>query len=690
MTRLLFLGIFLCNVFWWQNPWIGAVLLVSFFLSAGTSIGRFMEKNEQGILYVWFGIFILLSIVSIIGSLAYYLFSILAELSIVLVFLTIAWQLAHKKEHPSFFSRFHDLWHESKHSVPRAVWIATSLALFFLVQVILILNSHPITDAVRSLFERTDVSVLIAIGLSIILTFTLLFRGHERAISLPLFSLLLFTALSIALFSFPIGYGFDSFIHQATERYLAAHGTIDPKPFYYIGQYALVLFVHHGFFIPLDLVDRFLLPVLAALLLPIAWYAAAAHVTSSKTVASATLMGIFLLPLSSFIVTTPQGLANLWILLLILASVPRLLERENAPKWIGLLLAVIATFLIHPLAGIPALFFLSLLFLHSQKHRMVFWIAFVCASFAIPFSFVMFSLLKHQPLQIDFSALNPTTLVSHMHLGLFFENRFSPLLDFVYLYSYNSFIVFLVIALTGFFLYRKNFSDRIRVAGFMVIALAVNGLLVSHVIRFPFLIPSEQENYGARLVPLILFFLVPFVLFALGHLFLNLQRRPIALKAGVLMLLSTLAIANVYLTYPRRDAYETSHGFNVSQSDLEAVQMIDEWAKGEPYLVLANQSVSAAAMKKFGFRYYDDLFFYPIPTGGKLYALFLRMNDRPARETAREALDLVPMHGDVQTLFYAVNTYWFESSRIIETAKTTANEWKNVRDGTIYLFRYDF
>jgi hypothetical protein len=48
------------------------------------------------------------------------------------------------------------------------------------------------------------------------------------------------------------------------------------------------------------------------------------------------------------------------------------------------------------------------------------------------------------------------------------------------------------------------------------------------------------------------------------------------------------------------------------------------------------------------------------------------------------------MHGDIDTLFYFVNSYWWDSPRIIETAKTTADDWRSINNGAVYVFKYRF
>jgi hypothetical protein len=607
----------------------------------------------------------------------------------------ILW-LSKRFEVHGLFHHVHDLWHEHNHRVKPTIFTVAAGALLLLGIYFLTLLQHPVTDAVRSVWERLPDGVFVTFTLAAALIVGLLWRGKERALSLLLTSALVFAFISVVAIVFPIGFGFDSFIHKATEAHLAEYGTITPKPFYYIGQYALVLFAHHGFSLPIDLIDTFLVPVLVALLLPMAWYFAAAHIAQKRSVAMLTLSGLFLLPLSQFIVTTPQALANLWTLLLVLASVPFLLEKEH-PGLRVLGLCAASTILIHPIAGIPALLFYMLLLTEPtrtnirvpiiQKGIRGILVLFTCI--VLPLSFVVNGMISGHALGINWGALNPLTWIGQLNLSVFFENRFNPLLDFVYLYGLNATLIVLVVAGFAWLEYRKDLSTRFRSILIMAVALAVNYLIMSTLLEFTFLIDYERSNYAARLIPLITFFLAPFVILGLSHLFVNVREQPLIMRASVFVLLVAFIGSGFYMAYPRRDAYETNRGFNVSQADIDTVYLIEQLAEDEPYLVLANQSVSAAAIQELGFRYYGDLFFYPIPTGGPLYEYFLEMNDLPTKELALDSLSLVPQHGDVLQVYYVVNNYWWEAPRIIETAKTTADDWRSVGGGQVHLFRYD-
>lgn len=693
---LLFLALFLLNVYVFASPIIGAILCFTYLSVYGWNMGGVVAGQEKGPIRWWIGSLVLVASLMLILTASYYLFAIPKEFIVLLILLTppLIGILSHRHTGRSLLEHIHVAWKERKHRIPGSVFLTTAFILFLGSVFIHFIQTRATTDPVRSLWERVDPSLILVFGLMLVLLFGLLARGRERALSLPLVSFILFLFLSLALFIFPLGYGFDSFIHRATEEYLAQYGTISPKPFYYIGQYALVLFLHHGFLLPVQIADVWLVPFLTALWLPLAWYSAAVHITGKNRLSMLTLSGLFLIPLSSFIVTTPQSLSNVFTLLLVLASVPYLFESERPRMWLCGLLAL-AALAVHPIAGLPAVLFFALLCADPSRAPTslqklatgIFFSIIAIASVILPASFLLNAAISKQALAFNLDALNPWKLVQGLRLDVFFENQFNPMLDFAYVTGKNLFLLLIIVSACAWWGYRRELSKRTHALLWMALALAINYLIMKSALDFTFLINYERLNYAERLLPLIAFFLVPFFILGLSHLFANLRSRPLILRAASLVLLSGFALSALYLTYPRRDAYETSRAFNTSASDIAAVHLMESWASETPYLVLANQSVSAAAISEIGFRYYGSLFFYPIPTGDVLYQKFLDMNDAPSRETARAALKLVPMHGDVMTLFFVVNDYWWDSARIVETAKTTADDWRAV-DG-VHIFRYD-
>jgi len=708
ILAVIFLGVWIGNVFLWQNAIIGVTLLAFALLIFGSLVGAHVNPEERPAIRTGTGIWMLLSAVMLIGCAAYY-FARIAPIvihAVILLIPPIALWLAHRKHARGWFDRPHNKTEEHHHRVAPAVWVSASVVLLCVAVVLQLLQHSQTVEALRTPWDAVSGSIFLAMFAALALLFALLQHGRERAISFPLVSAALFAFLSVATLVFPLGYGFDPFIHRATESHLAFEGTITPKPFYYIGQYVLVLFLHHGFAIPVDLADAWLVPILAAVLLPIAWYTAAAHLVPNRRAAAATLAGLFLLPLASFITTTPQGLANLWTVLLILGAVPFLARVERPRVW-PLALPALAGLSVHPIAGIPAVLFLALLASEPRRANArlkpyasaLYWTIAALGCVVLPVSFLANALLSGMNLSLDLSTLSPSSIFSALHLDLFFENRFNPLLDFVYLFGFNAVAFVIAISAYGWWSARKTVSPALRAYVLLAVMLTVNFILLSTAITFSFLIDYERQDYAGRLIPLAIFFLIPLFILGLGRAAQRLHAAPVVLRVSAVVLLAALATSAFYLTYPRRDSYETSHGFNVSQADINSVHAIETDAAGASHIVLANQSVSAAAIHEIGFtHYFGAFFFYPIPTGGELYDLFLSMNVAPARQTTIDAATLMndacavdPACDEkpVEIVYYVVNDYWWQADRLVETGKQTADRWFAIDDGKVYVFRYD-
>ena len=143
-----------------------------------------------------------------------------------------------------------------------------------------------------------------------------------------------------------------------------------------------------------------------------------------------------------------------------------------------------------------------------------------------------------------------------------------------------------------------------------------------------------------------------------------------------------------FISFPRFDAYERVRSFTTSLHDINAVRRVHELAEGKDYIVLANQSVSAAAILELGFyKYYNGNFFYAIPTGGPLYQEYLSMvYNEPLRMYAKNAAKLT----GVSNVYFILNDYWFEAELIKKAAKPLADGFEDIDNGKISIFSYNF
>jgi hypothetical protein len=246
-----------------------------------------------------------------------------------------------------------------------------------------------------------------------------------------------------------------------------------------------------------------------------------------------------------------------------------------------------------------------------------------------------------------------------------------------------------IMFLASIFAIWKNRDDRresiILFSSATLVVIA--GLVLQAAGEFPFLIDYERGNYADRLFVIAsLILLIP----ALGGLSRALARIPRLGLAPALLLLALIPAgisANAYTSLPRHDAANVSRGWSVGRADIEAARWIDRDATGSPYTVLANQSVSAAAVQELGFkRYAGEVFFYPIPTGGPLYQKFLDIMDinsniDPVREAARL--------GQTKLVYVVLNDYWWDASKVAEHLSAMADRQESFRDNRVRVYRFE-
>jgi hypothetical protein len=629
---------------------LGLGCLVAFLFS----ITKLQPKQPA-----WMSLLTALCSISILGSILYYAgpvttLGLLVVCTITLVIVTIATPATSTNQ-------------EATHARP--YWGALLAVLIFLSAWWIHLLSNTTTSAVRTPWHLADPRALILIGLATFIIITYLTNQHARYKTLTT-QVLFASVLCVTAVLYPLGYGFDPFIHQATLAHILEFGTITPKPLYYIGQYAIELTASNLFTLPLLTVDRFLVILLTTIFIP------TAAVFSTPSHRGAALTASLLLPLSAFINTTPQALSFLFTTILVLVSLPVLRSEKPTPFWLLALLAT-AALITHPLAGIPAVLYVVTLFLtHRFASPLLTGLSVILSAFAIPVVFLLQAALSGLPISIGL----------HLHelpWSLFLANHYEPWLDLLYLGIHN-FGWLLLLFVVGSLCFVKNQLHATRLPLYFSAAWFVSYLLLRYTLQFDFLIEYERTNYANRLLTLAHLFLLPQLIIGFSWLFSTFHAKPLRRTAWS-VLLTLLITANVYGAYPRHDNYARSAGFNVSQTDINTVYAIDDYAGDDPFVVLANQAVSAAALQAFGFKQYfeGDIFYYPIPTGGTLYQHYLSMADKkPTKETVTAVMDLT----HAETVFFVLNDYWWNSAYIAEEAKAIADDWFYIDDTAIFVF----
>ena len=690
----LFLAVFLVSFFLVDSIVLGIGLFSFLIIYYGMQIGDVFPHKNRTLKHLS-GILSLIAAISVIGSLAYYMHKIsplfIAGLITITPFLIFLIKHTTKQK----ITR-------KNLQIQQLLDKLVSSTLFLLIQSFLtilifaVLVGNQVTTSIRSPWLALPEILFLLFFLSAGLFAASLFSRSHRNASLISFLLILAPILLIAAVLYPLGYGFDPFIHMAAIEHIAEFGTITPKTLYYIGEYALVITLHHGFHLPTELISQYLVPIFAIITLPISLFInLKAIVKKGSPIAG--LVAIFFIPLSSFVATTPQGLSNIWSLLVIFSTIPIVFLEHKPHQFIFPIIAAIAAVFTHPLAGIPVVLYLIFLGLNSllQSNAPTKFIKialntlfFLIASVSIPVIFLVNAFLSGLPTEFRPGDLLSVPLLNLLGLQGYIGNRFDSFLDAAYLFGENRIILILFFVILGFIVLRKISSKKTLyyVPALFSAILAINYLLLSGAIEFSFLIDYERNNYADRLFELAIFFFIPYIaiIFMKWHGVLNKQVPWVRLVS--IILVAAIVSAAAYMTYPRHDRYNISRGFNIGESDIRAVEYIHNANTHIDYIVLANQAVSAAAVHEYGFlHYFNDIFYYPIPTGGALYEIYLDLvNDVPSQTKIEEAMDLA----GVNRAYFVLNTYWFNADQIIENAQSHADDWVIIGENDVYIFEY--
>lgn len=663
-------GLFLDVIPIWITRWAAVV----YFLGTGALIAR----NLTGFSWARALLCAPLSLVSLIGGIGgivYFFFDLTLPALILLLWLPLAVAILSMRlrNQPARKAS------PSAHSLPLRphALLLSSLYVLCIVAFLSALYLLQTTHAVLGPWDGVLPIVFVLFFFSSFLLVTLLWVGIPSGLSLFLLVLQMIASLSVALIRFPLSFGFDPLIHHAAEQLVLEHGSITPKTFYYLAQYAVVPFFARIFDCTVATIHQPLTVLVLGLSIPVFLH---------STLRSGLLVLSFLLiPFPYLVMTTPWGLAYGTTLLTVLSSARAATRNDLRLKIVAGFLTM-STLMLHPLAGIPLVIFFLLSVLRNPIIRGTIILG-GCVS--VPLSFLINGLVSRQsPVSIQIpSAFDLTSLFD----GIFsFAPRFVPLLDTAYFFNYVGPFFFLLLVGIGIATsFRHN--TFMRMCLLAAASTMITALLTRTIIRFDALAGFEQQDYTQRLFDIAILFLLPVAAIALERLYshIKMNARGIA-PLALALLMAGLLTSSLYLSYPRNDAYVPSHAYTLSQEDITAVHTIESDAAERDYAVLSNQVVASAAIREFGFkRYfnvpsYGEVFYYPIPSGSPLAQHYYTMLRAPSRETARAAMAIV----GVDRIYFVVRDYEFRFPIIVRDAKATADEWHEIDGGKVYVFVY--
>ena len=612
-------------------------------------------------------------LIACIGSLAYIIFGLTSASvwAVIIVSAITTFLLCRKNnqvDETSFFSSA---------TIPQREWLIFFGYLFVWLISFWLLYSARTDRAIITPWQVVSHWYFITFSLGTLLTWFLV-KSSSRFTKyvLILHSLLL---CAVATIVYQIGYGFDPYIHEAAIKAIIQLGKIKPLTPYYLGYYSLIIALKTISGLSIHFWTRILIPLLSSVLIPllVTRWLSRHHGTEKNWMAAALLL--FILPASLFIVSTPQGLAYLFLLIVILWPSPQLQAQDK----IIICIAALAALLTQPIAGIAASFIVLYdLTKNSKQAKVLYNLCLAGLVLAIPFSLYVVS-------RIDSATSSSFVIPQLQWLSDYIPQnpfKYSIWLNLSYLFNGLQGLLVLLLLASGVVLafQRKSKELRLRYAWpFLALALAA---IVASSLNFHFLIDYERSDYPQRILITACLVALPLLIAAFETFARKLNETPKTVMYSILLVITGAITANLYVSYPRYDDIHNSHSYATSKADVLAVQWIDKDAQTKSYLVLSNQQVSAAALSQFGFAHYlkNNIFYYPVPTGGILYPYYLKTVDQPQRSTIEEAMKVA----GVQKAYVVLNNYWWRFKYLAPDLQKIADSSISIGDGQDVIYSF--
>ncbi|MCX6779315.1 MAG: hypothetical protein NTU97_03735 [Candidatus Magasanikbacteria bacterium] len=686
---------------------LAIILAVIYLIYFGRRLGILALPQLSSFWQRLFGPLLLLAFFSVSGTIVYYLYKLdeysLAGLIILLPILIIPFARYLKKDIADWSSGLMEPVPMVEPNTGRYnfwwwfVFLSDSVLLWYLF-------SHGTWEAIRSPWTVISYKFFIAFFVSSLALFIYLKKISGSVRSLGIIFLHSFLLLSVALLIYQSGFGFDPYLHQASEKYIYQNGAIEPKTPYYIGQYVLVVGISKLAQLPIDIVDRWLLVLLESFFLAPLFFLVFRRVFNlERKEAKIGSVLIFLLPFSHLITTTPQGLVNFYAIAGICFSL--LYLSEKSLRFFVPLLFILAALATHPLTGIPLFLSFIILFLLKMRQKQneqpgwqflieVFLFLFFIGSLIIlPLIFIFFqgATFDKPDLQNLWQGVKPfwpEAIKNHSW-------KFLP----VYIYQALLPYILIVLGFWGGWKYYLKKTKESAVIIFLFFTFAIfisNSFFLRIAILFKDVGMAEQGQYSQRLAQFSFYIILPLAIYGLFILIEKIKsktKNPELLGWGPLITALLFAFgltSSFYLSYPRVDAYEMSHYINTSIHDFAAVAKVEEQSQNQPYIVLSNISVSAASIKEYGFKKYyktptgEEIFYYALPTGSALYHYF---EDMVYKDTSRDTMIKAMNLAGVSQGYLILNDYWDSFKKVLPLAKQTADEWWSIND-KVFIFKY--
>jgi len=686
--QIILTALILANVYWLHSAPLGLVLGAIYLWLNSRKLGDIFFANiHQGFKNLA-GLLMIFSYISLIYTLAYHLYHInlavwlfsFLSISLIVEFLSYYLQGRHY-----FFQTWR--WHFLNVKNLRKSFLPTIFIVLDILIFIFLLKKANF-GIVRSPWELLGYKFWTIFALS---NLCLVASVVDKRSDKNIFFLVchFFMLASFALILYPLGFGYDSFIHAATIKVIAETGTIEPRLFLYLGQYGLTFFMHHLTALSLFDVNRLLMPFFFAIFWPTSIFYGLRYgfKWSFKTSYLATLWSTAL-GFNFAIMTTPQNMAYLFFAVVIFL-LPEI-NKKNIPLFFPWAITAM-TMTIHPLGGLPLLFLSTYLsVLQIKKHKIIKKILLILTSIAGVLSLPLFFALYQHMSGIAWNQIFVLNTSNFDLPDFHWYHTYNFPLDALHNIGSNSIWIYAIVSALGlYFILREHKYFFFKRLFFIVIILIINYLIASLFLAFNLQIGYQKTDYPNRLAYLVAIAVLPIFLTSVYFWWQKIldSGQEFWSKIFLTIITTIIIISSTYFSYPVYDRHQNSKSFNVTATDLKTVEFIDNQAQGAPYIVLANQMVGAAAIHRFGFaHYYNDNFYYSMPLGlNNIYQDYLAMVEVDAsRETALQAMD----KAKVDKLYLVINNYWHTAKVASAQASESANEKWLIDNGVDSVFLY--
>ncbi|MEK7648900.1 MAG: hypothetical protein AAB400_03200 [Patescibacteria group bacterium] len=478
-----------------------------------------------------------------------------------------------------------------------------------------------------------------------------------------------FTIYGIALIAFPYGFGYDPLIHQTAEEYIKLHGVITPLQPLYIGQYGIVSALSFLTAIPIDIIDRFLVPILVVATLPfIIFFGLVRGYGCSVRRAHIAIVLFTLYPLTELTFTVPH---NLTVILLLWWIFLAPIWQQHVFSKIILWCISLAAMAIHPLIGVPLVISTLALSLHTwkvvQRHRiaLLFGVG-ACIGVALVTLFAIYrfmhgmTLFESRTLSSAFEKIK-SILAFPRSVGM--ASLGSSIINY---YEYFIKATFFVIGIVCSIVYSKKTHLHIPSSS-LAIGLAIAAFGLSMYITLPGIVVNEQGEFAARLYRIIPAIFFPLLIsFPLPMILKQILNNGIVRVLSI-SILSISAALSLYLMYPQVNEFKPRAGWNASADDFEAVRFIEDIEKGGEYVVASDQLFAAVGLRVLGFEktfknaLSDKMHTYAISPIESLYPysnyfLYGEVNEEIIHNLKKVIQD--------RPLYLVVHSYWYRQRGI--------------------------